>query len=85
MATPEENNITQAALQSMRVAYTALYRETAKLAADNIRLTTVVKHLLAAVDFTAPPRADVRVCNLWGAATALQELQELMKGEADAQ
>jgi len=43
-----------------------------------------VKRLLAAVDFTAPPRADVRVCNLWGAATALQELQELVRGSDDA-
>jgi len=60
-------------------AYTALYRETARLAADNIRLATAVKRLLGAVDFTAPPRADVRVCNLWGAAEALQQLRELVQ------
>jgi len=40
-------------------------------------LHAAVIRLLAAIDFTPPPHADVRVRDLWGAARALADLAAL--------
>jgi len=42
-------------------------------------LLSIIVKLLDCVDFSPPPHADVRVVNLWGAATALEELRRVVE------